>query len=109
MAVESFADIPANVSKYHKERAEPEHCAVCERTPVVHRLRVRLDEYDNPRPDTTTMKQRIHAGTRTDGIAEFWLCDSCGNKPMTFELRHNEDGDGLTVVHLLDANEAAHG
>lgn len=99
--VSSFADVPPNVSKFHQERADPEHCVLCDRTPVVHRLRIRLDEYDTPRPDTTTMKHRIHAGTREDGIAEYWFCDECGNKNFTFEIRHNEDGDGLSVVHLV--------
>lgn len=101
---QSFADM-ANVSMFHTQRAEPEKCVICEATPVVHRLRVRLDEYDSPRPDTTTMKQRIHSGSRTDGIAEYWLCDDCGHKSLRFELRHDEDGDGLTVVHLIGEDE----
>jgi hypothetical protein len=86
---------------FHDERAAPEPCAVCGRSPVVHRLRVRLDEFDSPRPDIRTLKARIHCGERTDGIAEYWLCDDCGHLPMEFKLVHNEDGDGLSVVHLV--------
>ncbi len=101
MAVDELREMPGI---FHQTRAEPEKCVLCEGTPVVHRLRVRLDEFDVPRPDIRTLKARIHTGTRTDGIAEYWLCDDCGHKNFTFEIRHNEDGDGLSVLHLVSSD-----
>lgn len=103
MAVDDLSSLGLGI--YHEQRAEPEPCAVCGGSPVLHRLRVRLDEFDAPRPDTITMKARIHSGSRKDGLAEYWLCDTCGQLPMQFKLVHNEDGDGRSVVHLVSEHE----